>query len=107
MKDDSKWDLLARVAKRLPLAKEPEYLRAKSVHGDIRMAIGRGPNNAWYGLWGAKVGSQTVARSSSAGENFTRKQFIQGLFDDAVFFMKEAEKRHMTDEGWWKSARVV
>jgi hypothetical protein len=105
VKDEGKIGLLERVAGRLPV-KKIIFEKSKFRRHDVYMAYGRGDGDIWYAIWGLRVGTQTVARSAIFGNALTRDQVRQALFDDAVWFHKEADKRHMTDEGWWTSGRV-
>ena len=105
IKDEGKIGLLERVARRLPV-KSVRFEKSKFEEHDVYMAYGRGEGDHWYAIWGLRVGTQTVARSAIFGNALTRDQVRQALFDDAVWFHKQADKRHMHDEGWWTSGRV-
>jgi len=97
---------LERVARNMPIVGSPKFRRAKAGNYEVLMAFGRSKEGNWLGVWGAEIGTQGIGRTSEAGALVTEKRFIQGMFDDAVWFCKEADKRHMMDEGWWTSARA-
>lgn len=97
---------LERVVRNMPIVGEPKFRRAKSGKYEVFMAFGRDKEGHWMGVWGAEIGDNSIGRGSIGGDELTEKKFIQGLFDDALWFCKEADKRNMMEAGWWKSGRV-
>lgn len=97
---------LERVVRRLPIVGEPTLLRHDSDYGEVFMGYGLGPDDRYFGAWGVALGDRSLGRLYTSDPGASEKTVQHEMFADACFIAKHAEKRHITEPGWWDSGQV-